>query len=306
MLPNTSAKYPELYLFIINIFSLIIFFFPLDHLTQQPFFSVLLSTTEPEPQQSPWAPGIPQLLEELSSRFRPDLNPRHHTENITNQNDFLIFSWKTIPWTYFWTALLKACQLVRFFPDEASKRCSSTAPFKQLHNRLSWRWQKLGRQKSMEMVTNIILNEAATKHSSVTLQFRGKAESWEYSEFFFQREQTIVRRTAVNLMCLLAKFPKHLAPPLNLPAWAWLTSSSSKLLPHQSTGETPKWHFLDWIWKKLKTCESSVQQWLHSPGRLIASLSQAHAYSGAARRWSARAHINGILRSMADLLPCSD
>lgn len=66
-------------------------------------------------------------------------------------------------------------------------------------------------------------------------------------------------------MCSLAKLLKHLAPPLNLPAW--VTPSSSKVLPQQSTGETPKWHFLDWTLKSWRR-ESSAQRWLHSLGSL--------------------------------------
>lgn len=77
-------------------------------------------------------------------------------------------------------------------------------------------------------------------------------------------------------MCFLAKFLKHLAPPLNLPAW--VTSSSSKVLPQQSTGETPKWHFLDSTLKSW-SCESLAWPWLHSLGCLTASLPQTQLRS---------------------------
>lgn len=84
--------------------SFFFFLFPLI-IPGPPSSHSFLSSSPPQGQspssrsQPLRAPGTSLLPEELSSRFRPDLNPWDHTEGFKNQNELLIFSWKTTPWT---------------------------------------------------------------------------------------------------------------------------------------------------------------------------------------------------------------
>lgn len=92
---------------------------------------------------------------------------------------------------------------VLFPQKKLQKRCSSSAPFKQLKNRLSCRGEKLGRQKSVEMATNIMLNEDSVKRSLVTSYFaiQGQSRRLRILGIFLPKESKLLAEGQLLIFC---------------------------------------------------------------------------------------------------------
>lgn len=153
VLPNTSrALFIYLLLMLFPWSSL---FSPLDQSTHQPSFAVI-STMEPEPWQPFPGPHKSWHSSAPGRTFPPNSDQIWILDTILKalQIQFLIFSWKTLLWICFWTAQLKACQLLWFSLDKTSTRCPSTALLnsyttglargdRSYEGRSPWKWSQI-------------------------------------------------------------------------------------------------------------------------------------------------------------------